>query len=365
MRVLLAGGGTAGHVNPLLATAQRLRERHPDAELTVLGTAEGLERELVPRAGLELVTIEKLPFPRRPDAAALRFPVRWRKAVGEVRALIRDRGIDVVVGFGGYASAPAYRAARLERVPIVIHEANAKPGMANVLGARWTDFVGLSYRSTTLAGEFVGMPLRGEIAGLARTGLAGTGVREEAIAELGLEPDRPTLLVTGGSQGARSINRTIVAAAEQIVAAGWQILHLSGGRQTDFEPASTEHYVAIEYLDRMHLALAAADLVVCRAGSLTVSELMAVGLPAVYVPLPYGNGEQGMNAADQVSAGGALLVADSEFTAEWVRTRLVPLLRDADRLAEMASASAGAGAGDGSDRMCELIERAAATRRQS
>jgi UDP-N-acetylglucosamine--N-acetylmuramyl-(pentapeptide) pyrophosphoryl-undecaprenol N-acetylglucosamine transferase len=360
VRALLAGGGTAGHVNPLLATAQRLRERHPEAELTVLGTAEGLERELVPRAGLELVTIEKLPFPRRPDAAALRFPGRWRKAVAEVRALIRDRGIDVVVGFGGYASAPAYRAARLERVPIVIHEANAKPGMANVLGARWTDFVGLSYRSTTLAGDFVGMPLRPEITGLDRGAL-----RDDALAELGLDPERQTLLVTGGSQGARSINRTIVAAAQQIVDAGWQILHLSGGRQADFEPASIDHYVAIEYLDRMHLALAAADLVVCRAGSLTVSELMAVGLPAVYVPLPYGNGEQGMNAADQVSAGGALLVADRDFTAQWVRTTLVPLLRDADRLAEMASASAGAGASDGSDRMCELIERAAATRRQS
>lgn len=360
MRVLLAGGGTAGHVNPLLATAQRLRERHPDAELTVLGTAEGLERELVPRAGLELVTIEKLPFPRRPDGAALRFPGRWRRVVREVRALIRDRGIDVVVGFGGYAAAPAYRAARLEGVPIAIHEANAKPGMANVLGARWTDFVGLSYRATRLDGELVGMPLRPEITGLDRAGL-----RDEAIAELGLDTSRPTLLVTGGSQGARSINRTIVATAADIVAAGWQILHLSGGRQSDFEPAETAHYVAIEYLDRMHLALAAADLVVCRAGSLTVSELMAVGLPAVYVPLPYGNGEQGMNAADQVAAGGALLVDDADFTAEWVRTRLVPLLRDADRLAEMASASAGAGASDGSDRMCDLIERAAATRRQS
>ena len=358
--MLLAGGGTAGHVNPLLATAQRLRERHPDAELTVLGTAEGLERELVPRAGLELVTIEKLPFPRRPDGAALRFPGRWRQAVREVRAMLRDRRIDVVVGFGGYASAPAYRAAHLEGVPIVIHEANAKPGMANVLGARWTDFVGLSYRSTTLRGELVGMPLRPEITGLDRAAL-----RDEAIAELGLDPERPTLLVTGGSQGARSINRTVVASADAIVDAGWQILHLSGGRQTDFEPASGPHYVAIEYLDRMHLALAAADLVVCRAGSLTVSELMAVGLPAIYVPLPYGNGEQGLNAADQVSAGGAMLVADGEFTAEWVRTRLVPLLRDADRLAEMASASAGAGASDGSDRMCDLIERAAATRRQS
>ncbi|MGM1030203.1 MAG: undecaprenyldiphospho-muramoylpentapeptide beta-N-acetylglucosaminyltransferase [Actinomycetota bacterium] len=360
MRALLAGGGTAGHVNPLLATAQRLRERHPDAELVVLGTREGLERELVPRAGLELLTIEKLPFPRRPDVAALRFPARWRRAVREARAIIRDRRIDVVVGFGGYAAAPAYRAARLERVPIVIHEANAKPGMANLLGARWTTFVGLSYRATKLRGELVGMPLRPEITGLDRA-----GGRDAACAELGLDPARPTLLVTGGSQGARSINRAIVAAADDIVAAGWQILHLSGGRQTDFQPASVEHYVAIEYLDRMHLALAAADLVVCRAGSLTVSELMAVGLPAVYVPLPYGNGEQGLNAADQVSAGGALLVDDADFTAEWVRARLVPLLRDADAIAEMASASAGAGATDGSDRMSDLIERAAATRRQS
>lgn len=359
MRILLAGGGTAGHVNPLLATAQRLRERHPEAELVVLGTREGLERELVPRAGLELATIEKLPFPRRPDLAALRFPGRWRRAVAEVRALIRERRIDVVVGFGGYASAPAYRAARLERVPIVIHEANAKPGMANLLGARWTRFVGISYRSTRLPGELVGMPLRPEITSLDRAGL-----RPEALAELGLDADRPTLLVTGGSQGARSINRAIVAAAADIVDAGWQILHLSGGRQTDFEPATVPHYVAIEYLDRMHLALAAADLVVCRAGSLTVSELMAVGLPAIYVPLPYGNGEQGLNAADQVAAGGAELVADADFTAEWVRARLVPLLRDADRLAAMASASAGAGASDGSDRMCDLIERAAATRRQ-
>ncbi|WAC67545.1 UDP-N-acetylglucosamine--N-acetylmuramyl-(pentapeptide) pyrophosphoryl-undecaprenol N-acetylglucosamine transferase [Agrococcus sp. SL85] len=359
VRILLAGGGTAGHVNPLLATAARLRERHPDAELVVLGTAEGLERELVPRAGLELVTIEKLPFPRRPDAAALRFPARWRRVVREVRALLRERRIDVVVGFGGYAAAPAYRAAHLEGVPIAIHESNAKPGMANLLGARWSEHVGLSYRTTRMRGSFVGMPLRFEITGLDRAGL-----RAAARAELGLDADRPTLLVTGGSQGARSLNRAIVAAAGDVVDAGWQILHLSGGRQTDFEPAEVPHYVAIEYLDRMHLALAAADLVVCRAGSLTVSELMAVGLPAVYVPLPYGNGEQGRNAADQVAGGGALLVDDAAFTAGWVRDRLVPLLRDPERIAAMASASAGAGVTDGADRMGDLVERAAASRRQ-
>src|SRR5690606_29949687 len=136
-RYLLAGGGTAGHVNPLLAVADGLRVRDGDAEIVVLGTAEGLESRLVPERGYELVTIPKIPFPRRPGSEALRFPGRFRRAVAQVRELIRARGIDVVVGFGGYASAPAYRAARLERAPLVLHEANARPGLANILGARW------------------------------------------------------------------------------------------------------------------------------------------------------------------------------------------------------------------------------------
>ncbi|MBN9612076.1 MAG: glycosyltransferase, partial [Actinobacteria bacterium] len=126
---LLAGGGTAGHVNPLLALADHIREVEADAEIVVLGTREGLEARLVPERGYELQTIARLPFPRRPSGYALTFPARYRRAVGEVRELIRSRGIDTVVGFGGYASAPAYRAARLEGVPYVIHEANARPGL--------------------------------------------------------------------------------------------------------------------------------------------------------------------------------------------------------------------------------------------
>ncbi|SDH17727.1 UDP-N-acetylglucosamine--N-acetylmuramyl-(pentapeptide) pyrophosphoryl-undecaprenol N-acetylglucosamine transferase [Agrococcus jejuensis] len=350
---LFAGGGTAGHVNPLLATADRLREREPDARIVVLGTQEGLERELVPAAGYELVTIPKLPFPRRPDAAALRFVRSWAPTVSRVRRLLAERDVDVVVGFGGYASAPAYRAAHLARTPLAIHEANARPGMANRLGARWTRHVGLTYAPTTLPGTVVGMPLRRSITTLDRAAL-----RAEARATLGLDADRPTLLVTGGSQGARSINRAIVAAAPAIVAAGWQILHLSGGRQTDFEPATVDHYVAVEYLDGMHLAYAAADLVVCRAGSLTVSELMAVGLPAAYVPLPFGNGEQALNAHDQVAAGGALLVDDALLAQGWVEDALVPLLADPERVAAMAAATRGSAIADGDDRMCDLVRTA-------
>lgn len=350
--LLFAGGGTAGHVNPLLATADRMRERG-DVEILVLGTAEGLEADLVPGAGYELLTIAKLPFPRRPGAYAVKFPAAWMRAVRQVRAWIRERDVSAVVGFGGYASAPAYRAAKLEGIPIIIHEANARPGMANKLGAKWAAAVGTSYQSTHMErSEFVGMPLRGAITSLEREASRG-----EAIERLELSQDRPTLLVTGGSQGARSLNRAIVDTAEDIVAAGWQILHLSGGRQTDFTPADVDHYVAIEYLRDMHLALAAADFVTCRAGSLTVAELGAVGLPAVYVPLPYGNGEQRLNAQDQLDAGGAVLVDDADFTPDWIRRELIPLLADREAVARMASASAAAGVRDGADRMCNLIER--------
>ncbi|WP_430593056.1 UDP-N-acetylglucosamine--N-acetylmuramyl-(pentapeptide) pyrophosphoryl-undecaprenol N-acetylglucosamine transferase [Humidisolicoccus flavus] len=353
---LFAGGGTAGHVNPLLAVADRLREREPDSEVLVLGTKEGLERELVPTRGYELLTIAKLPFPRHPNLDALRFLPRFARAVRQVRAIIRDRGVTAVVGFGGYASAPAYVAAKRENVPLIIHEANAMPGMANKLGARSTPWLGSAYANAKFAGaRHVGMPLRTEITSLDRSALRGS-----ARAKFGLDPDRQCLLVTGGSQGARAINRAIVTAAPQIVAAGWQILHLSGGRQTDFEPATVEHYTAVTYVEHMHFALAAADFVVCRAGSLTVSELMAVGLPAVYVPLPFGNGEQGLNAADQIDAGGALLVDNSAFTPEWIQTQLIPLLRDSERVKAMARASQRSAVLDGSERMYELISEAVA-----
>src|SRR4051812_10618486 len=193
-RYLLAGGGTAGHVNPLLAVADRLRRDDPEAEVLVLGTKEGLEARLVPQRGYELATIPKLPFPRRPNAAALRFPGEYRRSIRTGRELIGTRGVDVVVGFGGYAAAPAYSAARSARVPLVLHEANARPGLANRLGARYTPWVGVAFEGTPLPhATFVGMPLRVEIEQLDRA-----AARPEALELFGLSDDRPTLLVTGG-----------------------------------------------------------------------------------------------------------------------------------------------------------------------
>lgn len=351
---LLAGGGTAGHVNPLLAVADRIRQRDPDATVLVLGTKEGLEARLVPERGYELLTIERLPFPRRPGRAALVFPGRFRRAVETTKRYLRERKVDVVVGFGGYASAPAYRAARALGLPLVIHEANARPGLANRLGARYTRHVGIVFPETRLrSSTLVGMPLRREIEELDRA-----ASRPAAVSFFGLDPAKPTLLVTGGSTGARSINHAMFDSIDSILAAGWQVLHIAGNRSELPESPSADYHI-VKYCERMELALAAADLAVARSGSVTLSEFAAVGLPAVFVPYPVGNGEQRYNAADAVKAGGALLIDDTAFNPAWIRTTLLPLLSDRAAVERMSTAIAQVGRRDGADRMTDLVLGAA------
>lgn len=352
---LLAGGGTAGHVNPLLAVADALTARDPDATVLVLGTREGLEARLVPQRGYELLFVDKVPFPRRPDAVALRFPARFARAVRQVRSHIRERSVDVVVGFGGYAAAPAYVAARRARIPVVVHEANAKPGLANVLGARGAAASGVAFDGTPLRGaEVVGMPLRPEIVNLDRAAL-----REEAAAAFGVDAGRPVLLVFGGSLGAVRLNRAFADSWQDVVAAGWQILHAAGERNDIADPGDPSYRI-VPYIDRMDLAFALADAVVSRSGAATVSEISALGIPAVYVPYAVGNGEQALNAASAVAAGAAVLIPDAELTGDRIRSTVVPLLSDKASLERMRAAAARVGTRSGSENVVRLIDRALA-----
>jgi UDP-N-acetylglucosamine--N-acetylmuramyl-(pentapeptide) pyrophosphoryl-undecaprenol N-acetylglucosamine transferase len=352
---LLAGGGTAGHVNPLLALADRLREAEPDATVLALGTTEGLESRLVPARGYELLTVPRLPFPRRPGRAALQFPGRFRALIDDIQAMIAEHDIDVVVGFGGYVSAPAYLAARRAGVPIVIHEANAKPGLANRLGSRFTRHVGVTFPGTRLPhARVVGMPLRQEIERLDRH-----SSRAEAMEFFGLDPARLTLLVTGGSLGAARLNETVYSAAANILGAQWQILHITGER-SELPASELSGYHQLRYCDRMDLALASASFAIARAGSATVSELTALGIPAAYVPLAIGNGEQRLNARAVTVAGGALTVDNADFTPDWVSGVLVPLLQDRAAIADMAARTAAGGMRDGTDRLFALVKDALA-----
>jgi UDP-N-acetylglucosamine--N-acetylmuramyl-(pentapeptide) pyrophosphoryl-undecaprenol N-acetylglucosamine transferase len=353
-RYLLAGGGTAGHVHPLLAVADGLRDSG-DAEILVLGTQEGLETRLVPERGYELATIEKVPMPRSLGRGLLRFPRRFLRAVHEIRMLIRERGIDVVVGFGGFVSAPAYVAARRERRPIVVHEANAKPGFANRLGSMLTRHVGVAFEGTGLRGaRLVGMPMTQRL-----ETLDPGAMRPAALRHFGFDDDARVLLVTGGSQGARTINETVWESAATILGAGWSILHITGER-SDLAESGLAGYRILRYCDRMDLAFSAAQLAIARAGSATVSELTALGIPAVYVPLAIGNGEQRRNASGVVGAGGALLVDNAAFTPDWVASELVPLLGDPAAIAELSARAAALGVRDGTERTIALVLEATA-----
>lgn len=353
--IVLAGGGTAGHISPLLAIAAAVRSASPEAAILAVGTPSGMETRLVPAAGVKLATIDRVPFPRRPSADLLRLPARLAGAVRQAGSILDDAAADVVVGVGGYVCTPMYLAARKRRIPIVIHEANARPGLANRVGALLNARVAVAFEGTPLRNAVhVGMPMRTEISGLDRK-----AARAAAREALGLDPHQPTLIVTGGSSGAQSINRTIASAVGQLSAAGIQTLHITGRGKTVLDeggrPLAAPGYRQVEYVDGMELAYAAADLLLARSGAATVCEVAAVGVPAVLVPLPIGNGEQALNAAGLVAAGGAVLVADRDFTAEWVSRELVPLITDKARLAGMETNSYRLGIRNADQRMAGLI----------
>jgi UDP-N-acetylglucosamine--N-acetylmuramyl-(pentapeptide) pyrophosphoryl-undecaprenol N-acetylglucosamine transferase len=359
MRVLLAGGGSAGHIEPALALADALCRIDPGTEVTCLGTERGLETRLIPLRGYPLALIPAVPMPRSVTPKLVTVPGRLAGAINAAAAAIDQTGAQVLVGFGGYVATPAYLAARRRKIPIVVHEANPKPGLANRLGARFTTHVFTGHPDTQLRnGKYLGIPIRREIAELDRLGLG-----DKARAHFGLRPDLPVLLVTGGSQGARSLNAAVFGAAEWLRDAGVQVLHIIGPRNGHDAPVTERGageaggvpYVANPYIDRMDLAYAAADFALCRAGAMTCAELTAVGLPAAYVPLPIGNGEQRLNALPIVQRGGGMLVADSDLTPEWIRDTLLPVLVNIDQVADMSEAAASLGRGDADRWLAEAV----------
>jgi UDP-N-acetylglucosamine--N-acetylmuramyl-(pentapeptide) pyrophosphoryl-undecaprenol N-acetylglucosamine transferase len=356
--VVLAGGGTGGHIYPLLAFAECLRRHDPGLRITCVGSTKGLEGQLVPAAGFELRQVPAYQLPRSVGLNLAKTPVRMLRSMKAGRAVLDDVAADVVVGFGGYVAVPAYLAAWRRKTPLVIHELNVPPGVANRLGMRFTRHVavGFSYQPKVSAllehARVTGVPLRPAIATLDRFE-SQFGAREH----FGLDPQRPTLFVFGASQGARSINVAAAAAAKAITSAGIQVLHVTGARNEPVEipPDLPVPYVTVPYIPDMELGYAAADLVLSRGGAMTLAEVTTVGLPAIYVPLPYGNGEQRRNALPVVEAGGGLLVDDAELTPEWIERTVVPLATDAVRLAAMSKAAARFGRRDGDEALRAFV----------
>ncbi|BCJ77817.1 undecaprenyldiphospho-muramoylpentapeptide beta-N-acetylglucosaminyltransferase [Catellatospora bangladeshensis] len=366
--VVLAGGGTGGHIYPLLAFADCLRRHDPDIRITCLGTPRGLETELIPAAGYDLRHVPAFQLPRSVNMNLLRTPDRMYRSTKAARAIMDEVQADAVVGFGGYVSVPAYLAAWRRHTPIVIHEVNVPAGIANKLGMKFTDNVAVGFPHQPRQDEalrdatVVGVPLRQSLATVDRVAL-----REQARAHFGLDPHRPTLFVFGASQGARSINLAVAASAKALTSAGVQVLHVIGARNEDFDVPSglDAPYVRVKFINEMQLGYAAADLALCRGGAITCAETAALGVPAIYVPLPYGNGEQRRNALPVVEAGGGLIVDDAELTPQWIEQNVLPLVTDSSRLATMGYAAAAYGRRDGDEQLRSFLLNALASAKRN
>ncbi|MDO5031390.1 undecaprenyldiphospho-muramoylpentapeptide beta-N-acetylglucosaminyltransferase [Corynebacterium sp.] len=351
LSVVIAGGGTAGHIEPALAVGEALRQRH-GARVTALGTQRGLERDIIPARGVDLRMITPVPVPRKVNAALFKLPFTVAKSVRETRQVLKDVGADAVFGTGGYVAAPAYLAAKSLGLPFFVLETNALAGMANKLGVRLGG-VGLNAQANSgMPGEVVGIPVRPGL-GQDPDGSIAAAARQR----WSLDDSRPTVVITGGSQGAVSIN-TAVAGAIADLTQDFQVLHAYGKKNA--APEHHEHYTALPYIDDMAGALAVADVMVCRSGAMTVAEVSAAGLPAIYIPLPIGNGEQALNSREQVAAGAAIQVPDAELTPARLSQEVRAILDHPDTWRAMQAAAQASPAGDVAEKLADRIAAACA-----
>ena len=366
MRVVLSGGGTAGHINPALALAEVLSEH--GHEVFFAGTPQGVEARLVREAGIPFSAFEAAGFNRNHPASIFKAVLKILKSTGAAKKWFADIKPDVVVGFGGYVCIPVGRAAESMGIPVVVHEQNSVMGMANKYLARGAARVALTYEA---AGEAVpdkskivvtGNPVRASIFTL---------TREEGRELFGIPDDALMLLVFGGSLGARHLNSAVAALKERLLAVDdLHIMHITGPKELETVEAALDlsaveraRYQVFGYQDHMGEALAAADMVVSRAGATSLAEISARRIPALLVPFPYATADhQTTNARAYVERGAASMIADSEVESDEFATLLFELVEDADLRARMTRAAATFETEDAAAKLADVVLAAARAR---
>jgi UDP-N-acetylglucosamine--N-acetylmuramyl-(pentapeptide) pyrophosphoryl-undecaprenol N-acetylglucosamine transferase len=341
MRVSLAAAGTAGHIEPALALAHWLQSSDPSIRCEFIGTSAGLDSALMESQGFVRYPITKAPFPRRLSLRSLLWPIKFSQSLIQIsRAL---QGSELVVGFGGYVCAPTYIVAKLKNLPILIHEANVKPGMANNLGRRLGARLTVAFESTCSVHQqwssatVVGMPLRANVRTLAvSTPQERALLRVKKSHDWGFDPKRPIALVFGGSQGSRRINDVIAQLLPESSAAGIQIVHAVGGANS--LPARSDSYLPLHYISDMPEAMIACDFAITRGGAVTCAELGALRTYAVVVPLSIGNGEQVFNAQELTAQGGATVIAEKEFSSRLLSQHFISYVKAAQEYKTSTSA---------------------------
>lgn len=356
MKVIISGGGTAGHINPALATAERLAKEH-QAEVLFIGTEKGLESRLVPKAGWNIRYVEVSGLIRRLTLKNFLVIKQFLSATSRTKKIIKEFKPDVVIGTGGYVCAPVLFAARAMGVPTLIHEQNVIPGVTVKLAAKAVDKICISFSETTkyLKPDCVkkcvltGNPIREAMLRVDK---------EESRKKLGLD-SRPFIVAFGGSLGAERLNKAVVSLLNADTTNQYQFLLGTGQRYYDAVIDSVTNknsaFRILPYIDNMDAVMAAADLVIGRAGALTVSELCAMGKPSILIPSPnVAHDHQTYNAKSVEAAGGAMMIADSELDGAHLIDAISELLKDEKKLSIMAKNAKSIGITDGTKRICDV-----------
>lgn len=365
MRVIITGGGTGGHIYPGLAIARSIEAKYPESEILFVGNNGGLEAEIIPREGYKLATIHSQGLPRKVSLEVLKSIFLTGIGVWEARKVINSFQPEIVIGTGGYVSGPVMLVAALQGKKTIIHEQNAYPGLTNRLLARLVDKVALSnqaaknYFNSTDKLVWTGNPIRPEII---------KAERKKSCQELGLDFNRKIILAFGGSRGAKSINQ----AMEEVYNLAQknskiQVLHITG--KNDFarvkevavklgiSELEKGNVIIKPYLYNMAAGLAAADLVISRAGATGLAEITAKGVPAILIPYPYAaENHQEYNARSLEKKGAAEVILDKELTGDKLVKKVKKIISSQNKLAKMAQASKELGKPEAAENILELVE---------
>lgn len=366
MRILLAGGGTGGHIYPALAIAEKLKTLHPDCEILYVGTKRGLENKIVPQRGIPFRTIAVEGLPRKISPALIKALGKAAGGCMEARKIVKEFHPDLVIGTGGYVCGPVVLSARMMGIPAMIHEQNAFPGVTNKILARFVNQILVNFKASEQ--YFVhkericvtGLPVRQEV--LSTT-------KEAGLEYFNLSKDKVTLLVSGGSRGARSLNQAMADAYPTLVEhPELQIIHATGAAEYEntlkmlennhVDISKSPQIIIKPYIDEMQYALAAADFCVGRAGATFLAEMTACGLPGILIPYPYAaENHQEYNAKALVDQNAAVMILDKDLNGETLKEHIVELYNNNDKRNKMAESSKQAGKRDSLDEIIRLIEK--------
>lgn len=361
MRIIVSGGGTGGHIYPAVTLIRALQGLREDTDVLYVGTAAGLESDIIPKEGLPFKTVDIRGFERKLSLKNVKTACLAAKSVWQARQVVKEFRPDAVIGTGGYVCGPVLLAASLMGVPALIQEQNVFAGITNKILARFVDKIAVGYEDAArhFPAEkviFTGNPIRREVM---------TADRRESMAVFGLDSDKMTVLVSGGSRGARSINRAMLEVYKHFRGSGSvQFLHVTGKNEYDdiagklhkqgINAAGTGNIMVKPYLYDMPKALALADLAVFRAGAVGLAELTARGIPAILIPYPYAaENHQEYNAMAMQRRGAAMMIKDCDLKGSLLIAKIEALTKDRERLEQMAKASKGMGRPDAAERIAK------------